>query len=63
MAKRKTRTDPPRRGGQEAKIRLSIDEPESLYLDGVWVSPGEEAWVSRERAGELVRAGKAERVE
>ena len=59
MAKRKTRTRPPRHSDQEQKIRLAIDEPEALYLGGIWVSPGEEAWVPAHEAGKLLDAGRA----
>ena len=59
-AKRKTPTNPPRHGGEEVKIRLSVDEPEALYLNGIWVSPGEEAYVPTADADKLVKEGKAE---
>ena len=61
-AKRKTRTQPPQHEGEEVKVRISIDVPQSLYLNGIWVSPGEEAFVAADAARELIREGKAEAV-
>jgi len=37
--------NPPRHGGHETLVRLDYNAPEALYIDGVWVSPGEIAWV------------------
>jgi hypothetical protein len=60
MPKRPTK--PPRHEANELKIRLSVDEPEAHRIDGVWVSPGEEAWVPTADATRLVKEGKAELV-
>ncbi len=62
MAKRKTATIPPKHGGDETKVRLSVDLHESLYIGGIWYSPGEEAYVAADEASKLVKAGKAEEV-
>ena len=61
-AKRKTPTDPPRHGGEETKVRLSVDLDEAQYVNGIWISPGEEAYVAKKEADKLVKAGKAEKV-
>lgn len=55
--KRKAVTRPPEHGGEEVKLRLSIDEPQAVYVAGVWVSPGEEAFVPAAEA--LIEEGKA----
>ena len=63
MAKRKALTDPPKHGGDEKKVRLSVSLKQSLYLDGIWVSPGEEAYVAADEARKLLKAGEATEVD
>ncbi len=61
MPDRKAKTAPPKHGGPETKIRLSPDLEEAIYINGVWISPGEEAWVEKKAAARLVKDGDAEK--
>lgn len=62
-AKRKAKTHPPQHEGEELKIRLDVNLDEALYLNGIWVSPGEEAYVAAADARKLVKDGQAVQVD
>ena len=40
-------------------MRIGIDEPEALYVNGIWISPREEAYVAVDAADQLIADGKA----
>ena len=58
-----TRPAPPKHEGEERKIRLKPDQAEAIYINGVWISPGEEQFVAADDASQLLRDGKAVKVE
>lgn len=53
---------PPRHAGEEELVQLSASEAEAVRISGVWISPGEQAWVRSAEAKKLIKAGQAEAV-
>ena len=47
---------PPAHGGEEVLVQRPHDAAEAVYVDGVWISPGEVAYVSKKQATKVEKA-------
>lgn len=52
-------TMPPRKGADDVLVELDPDEPQAIRTRGVYVSPGEVAWIPAGEAATLIGAGRA----
>ncbi|MDQ2983524.1 MAG: hypothetical protein M3R70_06320 [Actinomycetota bacterium] len=57
-----TQPNPPRHDGSERLIKRPEGAAEAIRVDGVWISPGEQAWVREKEAVRLVKERQAEKV-